>query len=138
MDVWHLVGAIVARQPPFLQIMSVTGAAFFVVMALEGVRTSILAMWRAHKPTLAEPPLQTDPAPMAHPGSRAFEQNNSAPIAERLASLPMRRPKALTLNPRLFRSPRPKITRHPRLEFAALSMPPEIPAPAHRQLRDAL
>ena len=43
-DVWNLSGAIVARQTPFAQIMITVGAAFFVVMAIEGIRTSILAM----------------------------------------------------------------------------------------------
>jgi hypothetical protein len=43
-DVWKLVVTILARQGPFEQIMIVVGAVLFVVMAIEGLRTSILAM----------------------------------------------------------------------------------------------
>lgn len=49
-EVWNLLRVIVARQAPFSQIMIAVGAAFFVVMAIEGMRASVLAMKRAATP----------------------------------------------------------------------------------------
>jgi hypothetical protein len=117
LDVWHMVLVIVARQPPFAQIMFATGAVFVAVMALEGLRTSLLAIRRAHKPT---PPLVLAPAEavaLAMPAVAPFAKIYS-PRASHAAS---RRPKLLTLSPRQFRSPRPTIRRHPMLQFAAAS-----------------
>lgn len=141
LDVWNLVCAIVARQSPFVAIMIATLGVFAVVMALEGVRTSLLAIWRGHKqpPALAPPPrLQDDASSHALVAAPPLHQTNSAGIASRFASLSPRRPKPLTLSPRQFRSPRPKIRRHPRLEFAALSALPENTASAAYDLRDAI
>ena len=138
LDVWHLVLAIVARAPPFGQIMYATGAVFVVVMALEGLRTSLLAMWRAHKPA---PPLTAPPGgtttlamPAASPRSKSF----SATGPSRFAVAASRRPKALTLSPRQFSSPRPRIRRHAMLEFAVESALHENSANAPMELHDAL
>jgi hypothetical protein len=115
LDVWHMVLAIVARQPPFAQIMFATGAVFVAVMALEGLRTSLLAIGHAHRPA---PPLVLPPAEgvtLAMPATAPFAKIY-APRASHAAS---RRPKPLTLSPRQFRMPRPTIRRHPMLQFAA-------------------
>lgn len=48
LQAWTLLTAIIVRQSPFAQIMIVVGTAFFAVMAIEGIRTSILAMRRGH------------------------------------------------------------------------------------------
>ena len=102
-----MVLAIVGRQPPFAQIMFATGAVFVAVMALEGLRTSLLAIWRAHRPA----------PPLAMPAA-ALPAKIYSPRALHAAS---RRPKPLTLSPRQFRSPRPTIRRHPMLQFASAS-----------------
>jgi len=133
LDVWHMVLAIVARQPPFAQIMLATGAVFVAVMALEGMRTSLLAIWRAHKAVPVPPQAELPPesATLAMPAA-------SAPLSKsfsaRLAAATPRRPKPLTLSPRQFRSPRPVIRRRTML-LSALS---ETPAPAPMTLSDAL
>src|SRR5258707_15601581 len=75
-DVWHMIVAIVARQPPFLAILMVLGAVFVAVMALEGLRTSLLAIRRAHRgapSAMAEKPVAlAAPAPFALPAARGF------------------------------------------------------------------
>ena len=120
LDVWHLVAAIVSRQPPFTAIMCVIGAAFSVVMALEGVRTSLLAIWHAHRRAdtparvVQKPAIVTAPAPLAVapadvPVSRSFSPRRVSHAAPAIA----RKRKALTVVARNFRSPRPKIRRHP-------------------------
>jgi hypothetical protein len=50
LEVWQMLRSIVAQQTPFLQIMIALGAAFFVIMAIEGMRTSALAIRRAASP----------------------------------------------------------------------------------------
>jgi hypothetical protein len=57
LQVWNLLTAIVERQTPFVQIMITVGTAFFIVMAIEGVRTSLLAIRRGH----SEPPASAKP-----------------------------------------------------------------------------
>jgi hypothetical protein len=115
LDVWHMVLGIVARQPPFAQIMFATGAVLVAVMALVGLRTSLLAIWRAHK---AAPPPAAAPAADATLAMPAAPAKIYSPRASHAAS---RRPKPLTLSPRQFRTPRPVIRRHPMLPFAAAS-----------------
>jgi hypothetical protein len=108
-DVWHMALGIVARQPPFAQIMFATGAVFVAVMALEGLRTSLLTIWRAHRPA---PP----PAAGVTPAMSPLPAKIYSPRASHAAS---RRPKPLTLSPRQFRTPRPTIRRHPMLPCAS-------------------
>jgi hypothetical protein len=105
---WHSATAIVAQQTPFMAILLVTLAALFVVMALEGFRSSLMAIWRAHrtsaptKPTSLETPVRlAAPAPHA-PRTRSF-------TAKKPPRSP--RPKVLDQPPRQFRSPRPTIHR---------------------------
>lgn len=137
LDVWHLVLGIVARQSPFAQIMAATGAVFVLVMAIEGLRTSLLAIWRAHKALpLSGPPPPADGTTLAM--SAPLSKSFSAGAAVRFAAAASRRPKPLTLSPRQFRSPRPKIRRHGMLEFALAEQRHENPANAPTQLRDAL
>ncbi len=77
-DVWHMIVAIVARQPPFLAILMVLGAVFVAVMALEGLRTSLLAIRRAHRgapSAMAEKPVAlAAPAPAVNRRSPDFPQ----------------------------------------------------------------
>jgi hypothetical protein len=126
LELWHVALRIVQRQPPFAAIMIVTLAAFVVVMALEGVRASLKAIWRGHRAAPAAPSSE----PVEHAMAAAFGENISSSFAPRAAAAPPRRRKALTLSPRRFRSPRPTIRRHPRLEFAPLSALPEDAADA--------
>jgi hypothetical protein len=106
-DLWHVAGTMLVRQLPFVQILAVTFAALFVVMAIEGFRTSMIAIWRSHR----------FPAATAPGGGRGAEERPVAGIAKsflfRPASLPAPRRKVLTESPRQFRSPRPVIRRHP-------------------------
>jgi len=132
-DVWHLVLAIMSRQPPFIQIMYATGAVFIAVMALEGVRTSLAAIWRAHAAGPVPAPPKSEPVSMAAPLSvsagpvtRAF----SAPRVPHAAATATRKRKALTVPARQFRSPRPTIRRHPMLDVATLSDLPHFSADA--------
>ncbi len=138
LDVWHMVAAIVARQPPFWQIMLATGAVFLVVMALEGIRTSLLSIWRAHARGAAAMPAPPRATAHAMAGGAPVAKNISAPSQMRFSAISMRRPKTLTLTPRQFRSPRPKIRRHPRLEFESFGDLPENSASAAFEARDAL
>ncbi len=141
LDVWHLVVAIVVRQPPFAQVMFATGGVFLAVMALEGIRSSVAAMWRAHKQVPLAPPQALQPphgAALAMTDEGFAAKNISAKGQRRLAAAAARRPKPLTLSPRQFRSPRPKIRRHPKLQFEEFSMLPENAARAALDLRDAL
>ncbi|MEI9888695.1 MAG: hypothetical protein WDN08_19785 [Rhizomicrobium sp.] len=138
LDVWHLAVAIVVRQPPFLQIMYATGAVFLVVMAVEGVRTSLLSIWRAHRQGAIAPPPPPRVTAHAMPGPSPFPKNISALSQTRFNAVPVRRPKALTLSPRQFRSPRPKIQRHPRLDYASFADLPENAALTAFETRDAL
>lgn len=87
-DVWNLLRAIVARQTPFAQIMIITGTALFIVMAVEGVRTSILAMRRGAD-GFAQPQQANSP-PMAAPA-------DVASVARVYAAKPMLRPAARPL-----------------------------------------
>ncbi len=136
LDVWHMVLAIVSRQAPFTQIMVATGAVFVLVMALEGVRGSLLAIWRAHK---AAPPLalpQDEPVTLAMPLPATGARGKS--FAPRTAAHAARRPKPSLPSPRQFRSPRPQIRRHSLLDFAPLSDSGESSAYAPLELSDAL
>jgi hypothetical protein len=136
-DVWQLVAAIVVRQQPFTQIMMATGAVFFVVMALEGIRTSLVSMWRAHRAVSLAPPKNT-PQALAMAGDDLPTESFSAKLQARNAGPPRRKRKLLTLSVRQFSSPRPKITRRPRLDSAPLSNLPENSPGAPFMLRDAL
>lgn len=131
MDVWHLVLGIVSRQPPFIQIMYATGAVFIVVMAVEGLRTSLAGMWRAHRSGASLTPAREKPVALAAPasaagapGSRAF----SVRSVPRAAATPARKRKALTMPARQFRSPRPTIRRHPMLDVSAFDELPQFSA----------
>jgi hypothetical protein len=137
LDVWHTVLAIVARQPPFAQIMIATGAVFVAVMALEGIRTSLLAIRHAHKTVPAPAPheaLPPEPVTLAMPAAPRAAKAFSARATARPAAAAPRRPKPLTLSPRQFRSPRPTIRRH----AAFLSALSESPAHAALETSNAL
>ena len=136
-DVWHLVTAIVARQQPFTQIMMATGAVFFAVMALEGIRTSLVLMWRAHRAVSLAPP-RNAPQALAMSGGDLLTKSFSPKLQSRSAAPPRRKRKPLTLSVRQFSSPRPKITRRPKLDLAPLSNLPENSPSAPFMLRDAL
>jgi hypothetical protein len=132
-DVWHLVLAIVARQPPFTQIMIATGAALAVVMAVEGLRTSLLAIWRAHRIPAPPPPAvdrTTAPVKMASPPqARGFSAKSAFAAA--------RRPKPPSSAPRSFRSPRPSIRRYPTQDIAARTETLQVAADAPAELSEA-
>ena len=136
-DVWHLVSAIVVRQQPFTQIMMATGAVFFAVMALEGIRTSLASMWRAHRAVLLAP-ANKETLALAMAGDGLLTKSFSPKLHARNAGPPRRKRKPLTLSVRQFSSPRPKITRRPKLDLAPLSNLPENSAGAPFMLRDAL
>ncbi|MEI9995367.1 MAG: hypothetical protein WDM91_12285 [Rhizomicrobium sp.] len=123
-DVWHLALGVVGRQSPFVAIMIAAGAVFFLVMAVEGVRTSLLAIWHDHRAAPAHAPPKEAPVALAAPAPVMPSRNFSAPRVPRAAVLPARKRKPLTVSARQFRSPRPKIRRYPALEFPAA---PEMP-----------
>lgn len=106
-DIWHIAIAILVRQSPFMQILMVTFAALFVVMAIEGLRSSLLAIWHNHRNPAALAPRSRDETavPPAAAGTKTF--------LFRPGPRPIVRRKALTANPRQFSSPRPTIRRHP-------------------------
>ncbi len=131
MDVWHLALAIVMRQPPFVQIMYATGAVFIAVMAVEGVRTSLAAIWHAHKFGASAAPAKAKPVALAAPASDGMAQVSrafSVRSVPRAAATPARKRKALTIPARQFRSPRPTIRRHPMLDVAAFDELPHFSA----------
>jgi hypothetical protein len=137
LDVWHAVLAVVSRQAPFTQVMVATGAVFVLVMALEGVRSSLLAIWHAHK---ASPPLampREEPLTLALPLPAAQAGKSFSPRPRTAAHL-ARRPKPSLPSPRQFRSPRPQIRRHGLLDFAPLSESGENSLHAPLELSDAL
>ena len=136
-DVWHLVTAIVVRQQPFTQIMMATGAVFFAVMALEGIRTSLVSMWRAHRAVSLAPP-RNAPVTLAMAGDGLATKSFSPKLQTRNAAPRMRKRKPLTLSVRQFSSPRPKITRRPKLDLPPSSNLPENSPRAPFMLRDAL
>ncbi len=89
-QVWDLLAAIVARQTPFAQIMITLGTAFFIVMVIEGIRTSILAMRRGHEEPRA--PSKTDSSPMAAPANDALATRlHAARAISRPAARPLRK-----------------------------------------------
>jgi hypothetical protein len=101
-DVWHMLRSIVERQSPFAQIMIAVGTAFFIVMAIEGIRTSILAMHRgADAGSLPLPP-ETNPRPMAAPADEASVSRGylTKPML-RPAARPLRKPRPVTVAKRL-------------------------------------
>ena len=115
-ELWHSALAILSRQQPFAQIMIVTLAALFVVMALEGFRSSLRAIWHGHRAPappatspLESPVTLTAPAGFA---SRSFTAKARAT-----------RPKALDQSPRQFRTQRPTIRRAPAEESRSREMP---------------
>ncbi len=132
-EVWHLVLAIIARQPPFAQILLATGAVFVVVMAIEGVRASLIAIRQANAPSFSAEPSEK-PVTLAMPGSVSLSKGFSVKPAARTAAPSARRPKPSALPPRQFRSPRPTIRRQPPLESAGVS---EIPAGAALEMSEA-
>ena len=107
-ELWHIALAILSRQTPFMQIMLVTLAALFVVMALEGFRSSLRAIWHAHSTSSQPVALPERDAPRTLAAPAAF-----APRTGSFAAAPARasRPKVLDRPPRQFRSPRPTIRR---------------------------
>jgi len=115
-ELWHSALAIVAHQAPFVAILLVTFAALFVVMALEGFRSSLRAMWHSHRAaTPTVPRAFEEPSTLAAPV--AF-----APPTRGFAARPRAsRPIAPDLTPRRFRSPRPKIRRQ--TAYAASTTP---------------
>ncbi|MEJ0026661.1 MAG: hypothetical protein WDN01_11590 [Rhizomicrobium sp.] len=130
-DVWHLVVAIMSRQPPFVQIMCATGVVFIAVMAVEGLRTSLAAIWRAHRAPPVPAPVKNEPVALAAPAAaadapatRAF----SVRSVPRAAATSARKRKPLTVAARQFRSPRPTIRRHPMLDFASAGEMPHFSA----------
>jgi hypothetical protein len=130
-DLWHMIVAILARQSPFVAVLMATGAVFVLVMAVEGVRTSLLSIWRGHRavpislePPESEPLLLATPAPPLNPPARSF----SVRSVPRAAATAARKRKPLTVATRSFRSPRPTIRRHPMLEFAVAEPMPEFSA----------
>ncbi|HXC55956.1 MAG TPA: hypothetical protein VNU97_11725 [Rhizomicrobium sp.] len=137
-QVWHLVAAIVARQPPFLQIMIATGAVFVAVMALEGVRTSLLAMWRAHRTAQHLPAPKEQARASSGPAAAPLSGSLFSPPAARAAARIVRKRKPLTVSARQFRSPRPTIRRYGMLEFAGASELTQSLADAPMDLSDAL
>jgi hypothetical protein len=131
-DIWHIAGAMLARQAPFVQILAVTLAALFVVMAVEGFRTSLIAIWRGHRsaPMLVPRAKATAMTPFAAPASKSFSFRPVSPAA------PKR--KALTANPRQFRTPRPTIRRHPALDSAVFAAPPQYAADTPEETAGAI
>jgi hypothetical protein len=107
-DVWHAALSLIAQEPPFAQIAIVLGLAFVLVMALEGVRTSLAAMWHAHR---AEPaPLEApkaEPVELAMPTAAAPTRSFSLPREPHTA-----RPKRPSQPARKFREIRPIIRRN--------------------------
>ena len=144
LDLWHHALTTVASQPPFVQIVIVTGIAYVLVMALEGTRASILAIWHGHRTPAPPPPAvpartvtlaapaQTPVA--APPPSRSF----SAKPAPRAAAVPARRPKAVSLAPRQFRAPRPKIRRQTLADAVSVAEVPNMVASAPLELTEAV
>lgn len=119
-ELWHIVLAILSRQAPFVQIMLVTLTALFVVMALEGFRSSLRAIWHAHR-TAPTPPQSLDtPISLAAPAAFAPRTRSFAAKPPRQPRAP--RPKVLEQPPRQYRSPRPKIRREP-VAFVAVTTP---------------
>jgi len=106
-DVWHAALALVAQEPPFTQIAIVTGVAFVLVMALEGVRASIAAMMHAHR---------VEPAPLEAPEAEPVELAMPAAAPSRSFSIPRAlqtaRPKRTNAPARKFRDLRPIIRRN--------------------------
>lgn len=130
-----MVLAVVSRQAPFMQIAIATGAVFVLVMALEGVRSSLLAIWHAHKAPVSLAMPQQEPVTLALPLPAAAK--SFSPRARTTAHA-ARRPKPVSLSPRQFRSPRPQIRRHGPLDIAPLSESGESSAYAPLELSDAL
>jgi hypothetical protein len=118
-DVWNLSGAIVARQTPFAQIMITVGAAFFVVMAIEGIRTSILAIRNAaviappvtgSRMNLQEPDIKPDRAARLF-AARPVSRPPARPVRKAARITPVASAKRLTL----------AIRRQPRLDSSGHS-----------------
>ncbi len=131
MDVWHLALAVAMRQPPFVLIMYATGAVFIAVMAVEGVRTSLAAIWRAHKSGAPDAPAEPKPVALAAPASdpaAPATRSFSAWSVPHAAATSARKRKPLTMTARRFRSPRPTIRRHPMPEAAAHDEMPNFSA----------
>jgi hypothetical protein len=114
-DIWHVAGAMLARQSPFVQILAVTLATLFLVMAIEGFRTSMIAIWRGHR----------DPTTPVRSGSATAVSKS---FLFKPAAIPVVRRKVLTENPRQFRSPRPMIRRHAAPESVIPAARPQHPA----------
>jgi hypothetical protein len=117
-DIWHIATAILARQSPVMQILAATFAALFVVMAIEGLRSSLLAIWRNHRdPVTLARRSRDDTAAAPPPGTKSFLfKPGPRPVVRR---------KALTENPRQFSSPRPTIRRHPAASMDDLAALPQ-------------
>jgi hypothetical protein len=117
-DVWHMTLGIVGRQPPFLQIAIVTGVAFVLVMVLEGVRSSLVAIRAAHR---AAPPLAPPPAEVVERAAPSLAPSSSRSFSAPRVIQAARRPKPLTVRARKFRDTRPTIRRHPVLDLPLAS-----------------
>jgi hypothetical protein len=104
---WHSVLAILSHQEPFVAILLVTFAALFVVMAIEGFRTSLRAIRHAHRAAAPGAPAPEEEAPQALASPAMFSlRTRSFAAKPRFA-----RPKVLERLPRQFRNPRPVIRR---------------------------
>ena len=109
---WHIALALLARQTPFVQMLLVVTAALLAVMTIEGFRTSLIGIWRGHRPT---PSLVLTSRPQAASASlnAAFEPTPPSKIVVPKSAALMRKRKPLTANRKAFRSQRPTIRRHP-------------------------
>jgi len=120
MDVWNILRAIVARQMPFAQIMIAAGAVFFIVMAIEGVRTSIVAI----RTSPAEPKAQTKTytSAVAEPAEDGPVTRLYAGISStRQAARPVRNFRRIALPVVTAKRLTPAIRRHPKLDLAEYS-----------------
>jgi hypothetical protein len=117
-DVWHMLRAIVERQTPFAQIMITAGTAFFIVMAIEGIRTSILAMHRgAQAESIPVPPERNSPAMSAPAGETAVSRIYATKPMLRPAARPLRKLRPVTVAKRLT----PVIRRSDKINSSAYS-----------------
>ncbi len=112
-DVWHLVLAIISRQAPFVQVMSWTGAVFFLVMAIEGIRSSILAMTRSGEATVTSAPVAEIASPPMALGPVVSQAYAAVPRVAGKPPVVTRKRKPLTTRVRHSRPPKAGDPAHP-------------------------
>jgi len=132
-DIWNLVFAIARAQPAPIQILMGLGAAFAVVMFLEGLRASFLPGYRAlpHLPYIRTKPASAKLAPKA--GSRDADTSKTssiavsglAPFRPRELSRPRYNQKKPKPNTNRQRAQRPTVKRDSLGDFAAFYAAPE-------------